>query len=101
MSFGLVTVGEASDAQTLTIRNSGDRPLSINAVSIEGSGAPNFTVDQVLDMCTGFQLAANGGSCTVGIRFTPIRTGAADARIRVEHDAYINPAQVAVSGTGR
>jgi hypothetical protein len=102
-AFGTQAVGTQSDVKTVTITNnsSGDsaRDLHINSLSIDGFGAPNFLVDQVYDLCTAATVAP-GQSCTVGIRFAPIRTGATDATLRVEHDAFIDPPRVTLSGTG-
>jgi hypothetical protein len=102
-AFGTQAVGTQSEVRTVTVSNnsSGDsaRDLHINSLSIDGFGAPNFLVDQVADLCTGATVAP-GQSCTVGIRFAPIRPGATDATLRVEHDAFIDPVRVTLSGTG-
>jgi hypothetical protein len=103
LTFGSQAVGTQSAVQSVTITNtsSGDtaRDLHINSLSIDGFGAPNFTVDQVYDLCTAATVAP-GQSCSVGLRFTPIRTGATDATLRVEHDAYVDPARVTMTGNG-
>jgi hypothetical protein len=83
----------------VTITNSGDRDLHINSISIDGFGAPNFVVDQVFDLCTAATLAPNA-TCQVGIRFAPIRPGATNATLRVEHDAYFDAPRVTLTGTG-
>jgi hypothetical protein len=99
IAFGSQAVDTLSDVRTVTITNSGNRDLYINSVSIDGFGAPNFLIDQVYDLCTG-ALVAPATSCTVGIRFAPIRTGATSATVKVEHDAFVDPAKVTLSGTG-
>jgi hypothetical protein len=99
-AFGNQSVGTQSDPpKMVTIKNTGDRDLHINSLSIDGFGAPNFLVDQVYDLCTAATLAPNA-TCTVGIRFAPIRTGATDATLRVEHDAYVDPPRVTMNGNG-
>jgi hypothetical protein len=99
IAFGNQAVDTLSDLRTVTITNSGNRDLYINSVSIDGFGAPNFLIDQVYDLCTGALVAPNA-SCTVGIRFAPIRAGATSATVKVEHDAFVDPAKVTLSGTG-
>jgi hypothetical protein len=103
LAFGNQAVGTESALQMVTITNNAPaataRDLHINSISIEGFGAPNYVVDQASDLCTAATLAA-GQSCTVGIKFAPIRTGPADATLRVEHDAYVDPPRVTLSGSG-
>jgi hypothetical protein len=106
MLFPDTAVSTQSADQTVTIRNSSDptaggtgRDLHINSLSIEGFGAPNFLVNQSADLCTGATLKP-GDSCTVGIAFAPIREGALDANLKVEHDAFVDPPRVTFSGKG-
>jgi hypothetical protein len=106
LTFPNTAVGDQSAIQTVTITNTSDpaaggtgRDLHINSLSIEGFGSPNFLIDQAADLCSGATITP-GSSCTVGLRFAPIRTGATDANLRVEHDAFVDPARVTFSGTG-
>jgi hypothetical protein len=104
--FPDTAVSTQSSLQTITIRNSSDptaggtgRDLHINSLSIEGFGAPNFLIDQASDLCTGATLKPND-SCTVGLAFAPIREGLTDGNLKVEHDAFQDPARVTFSGRG-
>ncbi len=99
LAYGNQTVGTASPIKTMEIKNTGNRNLQINSVSIAGFGAPNYVVDQPSDFCSSRLLIPNQ-ACNVGIRFVPIRGGAADATVSAEHDAFFKPAQVTLSGNG-
>ena len=97
LDFGSRPVGSRSPVTTLTVTNSGDGRLELRRFSIEGSQAREFTL--VPGTCDGAPYVAAGGSCTVGVRFTPGGSGRRQATLRIQHNAG-NPAAVALSGQG-
>src|SRR5205085_2395766 len=88
----------ASTAQTVTVTNSGNANLVINAggASIGGANAGDFS--KSADTCSGTTVAA-GSNCTVSIRFTPGAAGARTASLSIASNAA-GSNSVALSGTG-
>ena len=90
-SFGSVTVGSTSAAQTVTVSNTGNVAASVSAVSVTGPFSQANTC--------GTSIAA-GGSCTVSVKFAPTAAGAASGTLSVASSAPGSPLTVALSGTG-
>ncbi len=102
VAFGTVN-GGATATQLITVRNTGTgNALTISALTVTGTAAADFTV--TAQTCTAAPVAANGGSCTISVRFAPGARGARAATLTLSH----NPAgptratstAVALSGTG-
>ena len=53
----------------------------------------------VLDLCTGTQVQANGGTCSIFVTFTPQATGMRSATLQVTDDGATNPT-LTLMGTG-
>ncbi len=92
--FGSVTVDETSADATFTVTNDGTGGGTITA-SLSGSNASQF--DIVSNSCTG-TLAA-GGTCTIGVNFTPTSTGAKTATLNIAASPG-NTVTAALDGTG-
>ena len=93
LSFGSVTTGTTSAAQTITVTNTGLSSVTVSSATSTGGDASLFLVT---NNCTAAVPA--GGSCTISVRFAPTSTGAKSANVVVTHSA--GSASVAVSGTG-
>jgi hypothetical protein len=91
LSFGSVAVGSTSGAQTVTVSNPGSSAAPVSSVSVSGPFAQT-------NAC-GAAIAA-GGSCTVGVTFTPAASGTASGTLSVASSAPGSPLTVALSGTG-
>jgi hypothetical protein len=89
LSFPNMVIGQLSAAQTVTLTNSGDVPLTAIAISV--SGAYQQTND-----CT-TSLAANS-SCAISVQFDPSVTGTQTGTLTI-YDA-LRTQTVALSGTG-
>jgi hypothetical protein len=76
--------------------NVGAQALSINAATLAGANAADFTVSA--DACEGVTLAFRQ-QCTIGVSFTPPSEGQANATLTLE-DNESEPAVVTLSGTG-
>ncbi|MDO8185184.1 choice-of-anchor D domain-containing protein [Conexibacter sp. JD483] len=81
--FGVLRAGTASEPQTFTLRNSGNGPLAVGAVTREGLDAERFTV--TTDSCSNTTVAA-GASCAVAVVFAPERSGWRTASLRFPTD---------------
>jgi len=89
LSFGSVTDGTTSAAQTVTVSNPTGSAASVSSISASG----DFTQ---ANTC-GSSIAANG-SCTVSVTFAPTATGARTGTLTVNAGGVTNT--VSLSGTG-
>lgn len=68
-SFGSWQQGKVSPDTTFTLTNTGGVQTGVLAASLGGTDASQFVIDG--DGCSGTQLAATTGSCTIGVHFAP------------------------------
>lgn len=90
-------VKKASKPQRITITNSGEKPLYINSVVLEGDNRDDFSMAN--DTCTGSTIAA-GKSCVVDVRMTPAATGYRKATMTITDNAIDSPQKVELTGNG-
>jgi hypothetical protein len=95
LAFGGQSVGTPSAAKTVTLTNSGNAALTINSVTVTGSGASQFNPSSAC----GASVAA-GASCTISVVFTPSSAGNQSATLSVADNASGSPQTVALSGAG-
>lgn len=94
-AFGNVNRG-TSKTITLTVKNSGNMPLTGIATAVSGGNAAEFAVLTRLPT----ELSP-GASAGIAVRFTPAAAGARTATLRVSsNDADENPFDIALSGVG-
>jgi len=79
-NFGNVNVGCTSAPQTLTVSNTGLADLVIGTLSITGTDASEFSIQN--DNCSG-QTIAPSGSCTVDVAFSPTSLDLKSANLSV------------------
>ena len=96
LAFGSVPVDSVSSLQTISLSNTGNAVLSITSLAIGGGNSSDFA--ETADTCGSSVVA--GGSCTIGITFTPSLAGAETASITFTDNAGSSPQTVALSGTG-
>jgi len=95
MSFGDLTVGVVSNAQSVTFTNTSTVPLAISSIALTGANPADFLTSNTC----GTSLAA-GGNCTIKARFVPAVQGPLSASITITDDATGSPQSIALSGTG-
>ena len=96
--FGSVNVGSTSAPRTFTISNAGDTDLVIGTISITGTDASEFSIQN--DNCSG-QTIAPSDTCTVDVVFSPTSAGSKSANLSIpSNDPDENPVNIALSGTG-
>ena len=95
LAFPDTVLGESSAAKSVTVRNTGNGPLTMSR-SLVGPDANDFFVSAT--GCGG--LLAPAASCTVSVRFRPNEVGRHSASLRFAHNAAGSPTSVALSGTG-
>src|SRR6266702_1688502 len=95
VSFGSITTGTTSAAQTVTLSNPGTAALSITGISITGANTAQFAQTSTC----GASLAI-GSSCTISVTFTPAAVASYSAAISVADNATGSPQTVSLTGSG-
>ena len=96
-SFGNQRVGTSSSAQTVTLTNTGNAPLTFNGAGIAITGANSGDFSQT-NTC-GSTLAA-GANCNISVTFKPTATGSRSASVSIADNASGSPQAVSLTGTG-
>ncbi|WP_042426418.1 choice-of-anchor D domain-containing protein [Streptacidiphilus anmyonensis] len=89
LNFGSVATGATSAAQTVTVSNPTSSAASVSSIATTGDFAQTNTC--------GNSIAA-GGSCTVGVTFSPTAAGSRSGNLTVNAGGVTNT--VSLSGTG-
>jgi hypothetical protein len=97
LSFGTVSVGTISAAQTVTVTNTST--VAAGGFTAGGSGQIGSSQFSVAQNTCGGSLGA-GASCTVGVTFAPTAIGATTGVLTIASAAMATPATVPLSGTG-
>jgi len=93
LNFGAVAVGHTSAPKTVTLTNRQNVTLDFASIlTSAGFGVAGNTC--------GANVAA-GATCTVGVTFSPIATGAAAGSLTFTDDAANSPQVVRLTGTGK
>ncbi len=87
--------GPPSQQVQITVTNSGNQPLTITAVAVGGTNASDFS--QTSPSCMAAAIAP-GGTCTIGVTFTPAAAGSRSATLTLTDNAKNE--SIALSGTG-
>ncbi|MBI2948287.1 MAG: choice-of-anchor D domain-containing protein [Verrucomicrobia bacterium] len=94
--FGNAAVTGGTVTRTFTVQNTGSASLTVNAVSISGANAADFTVT-----AQPASSVAAGGSTTFQVRFDPSATGTRSASLSFgNNDSNENPYNFNIQGTG-
>ncbi|MCX5884363.1 MAG: alpha/beta fold hydrolase [Proteobacteria bacterium] len=97
--FGSVNVGTSSAVQNFTVANTGNADLIIGTLSLTGSEAGDFTIQQ--ETCSGRTLGISSEECTVDVLFTPTASGLRNANLTITSNDPDRPtADVPISGEG-
>jgi hypothetical protein len=91
LSFGNMAIGTSSAAQTISLTNSGNVPLTLNSVSASGDfSAANACGSTVI----------SGASCTIAVTFTPTVAGQRTGTLTVSDNASNSTQTVSLAGVG-
>ena len=93
--FGQNAVGERSGTKLVSLVNTGNQILAVNAISVTGTNAGDFAQTNT---CTA-TLAPNA-SCSISVEFTPSAVGPEQAMLQVTDSAAGSPQSALVMGTG-
>jgi parallel beta-helix repeat protein len=91
LNFGDQVVGTTSAAQSATLSNTGNAPLTISGITTAGDFAQT-------DNC-GTTLGA-GAHCSISLTFTPSTTGTRTGAVTVSSNSSGGPVSMALSGNG-
>jgi len=91
LNFANQYVGVTSNAQTVTLTNTGAALLNIFSITASGDFTETNTCGASL---------APGANCTVSVTFTPTATGTRNGSLLVSDNAAGSPQSVALTGTG-
>ncbi|HTV56516.1 MAG TPA: SBBP repeat-containing protein [Terriglobia bacterium] len=94
INFGNEVLSVKSTAQQIAVVNEGTAALSISSITVG-----NTTDFAETDNCIG-TVAANGGSCTINVTFTPSATGSETSQLTLTDNANSSPQSIALSGSG-
>lgn len=94
LSFAAITQGTSSAGQNVTVTNSGGGPLHISSVVLGGANSGDFILT---NGCTAAAYAVNG-TCTLGVSFAPLASGARSATVTLTDDAANSPQVINLGG---
>ena len=90
LDFGTREIGTTTAAQAIVVSNAGSAPVTVSGVTVSGDYAQS-------NNCS---MLESGGTCTIGITFTPTTTGPRPGSVSVASNASNSPLTVNLSGTG-
>lgn len=94
LDFPATAIGNAADAQVVTVQNTGDATLTITNVGIGGLN-PEYFFDT--HNCSS---VAVGSTCAITVKFKPGKTGAMSAFLSIADNVSGSPQHVPLAGTG-
>jgi sugar lactone lactonase YvrE len=95
LTFANTVQGSTTAAQTLTLSNTGNAPLSITGITLGGTNPADFAETTTC----GSTLAA-GSSCPISVTFTPATVASFTATVSVADNAAGSPQTATLAGTG-
>jgi uncharacterized repeat protein (TIGR03803 family) len=93
LTFSSQTIGSRSDAQTVTLTNSGNADLIISGVSIAGTHSGDYSQTNTCG-----SLVAAGNSCIISVTFTPTAEGTRIGSVSIANNASGSPHSVSLTG---
>lgn len=90
--FRDITLNTTSEAQVITLTNTGNAPLSIGSIVTTGDFKHTTTCGTTV---------ASSGQCTISIVFKPTAVGTRSGETRITSNAATSPDLISLSGTGK
>ncbi|MGC2531270.1 MAG: choice-of-anchor D domain-containing protein, partial [Candidatus Acidiferrum sp.] len=94
VSFPAITQGTAIGPQNITVTSSGGATLPISSIVLGGANSSEFSLS---NGCTAKAYAVNA-TCTIGISFAPVGTGARAATVTLTDNATNSPQIINLGG---
>jgi hypothetical protein len=95
IAFPVTVTGTTSDAQAVTLKNTGTTTVTISSIALGGTNASAF-----LDLSSCGSTLAAGASCSIYVAFKPATAAANTATLSVTDTATGSPQKVTLTGTG-
>ena len=97
VSFGTQTVGTTSNPMAVTVTNNGTTAVTVTSATITGADKADFAISS--NGCK--TIAANGGTCTIDVTFSPHAKGARTATLTLNDNDKGSPQTDVLNGTGQ
>jgi hypothetical protein len=91
LTFSAQIVGTSSSAQTVTLTNPGDDPLTISGITTSEGFSQTNTCGSTL---------SPGDDCAISVTFKPVASGTKTGTLSISNNPTDSPQTVALSGTG-
>ena len=98
LEMGSVLVGQGPRTKQTTLTNTGNAPLDIDSIEVEGD-ADDFEL-ATATTCSDDAAVPPGETCVVAVAFSPTETGKRSAEVVIEHNAASSPSRIDLAGTG-
>jgi len=98
ISFSGVFTGTFSSPQTIQLNNTSAASVTINAISLSGTNADQFSIPAATDYCTGDTVAASG-NCSFQVIFAPTSEGEKTASVNLTALYYGSSATLPLYGS--
>ncbi len=92
LRFRDIGLGTTSEAEVVTLSNTGTAPLAISSIVTTGDFRHTTTCGVTV---------APGATCTISIRFSPKAVGTRTGETRITSNAVTSPDLIRLSGTGK
>ena len=103
IQFNNLAVGTMSATTNVQITSTGSTPLNITSITLAGTDSSQFALVPATSgspCALGVSSLNPNSSCTVGLQFRPVSSGAKSANVNIADDASGSPQGVILSGTG-
>ena len=101
LEFGDQALTTTSDAHSIVLTNTGLGTFTIGSITLTGTNTSDFALASGANPCAvGGTIAANGGACTLYVRFTPHALGSRSATVSVSDIGATTTIPVSLHGNG-
>ena len=97
VTFGGITIGQSSSSNIVTLTNTGNMALSVNAIGIAGANPADFLATPNCSVPT---VLSPNVTCAVSVVFSPTAAGARQATLTAQDNAPGSPQSILLSGNG-
>jgi uncharacterized repeat protein (TIGR01451 family) len=101
LEFGDQALTTTSDVHSIVLTNTGLGTFTIGSITLTGANTGDFALASGTSQCAvGGTIAANGGSCTLYVTFTPHALGSRSATVNVSDIGATTTIPVSLHGNG-
>jgi uncharacterized membrane protein len=101
LEFGDQALASMSDVHSIILTNTGLGTFTIGSIAFSGANTDDFALASGANQCAvGGTIAANGGSCSLYVTFTPLALGSRSATVSVSDIGATTTIPVSLHGNG-